>query len=283
MERKDPGRGWSGALIALFVLAGAVFYVNSYFFRSEPQKLTEFPCDGKAAQDCALAKAEEFFKYGSLGGEATAGIPYELFVVLPEVFSEDLPGPGGYRSFGLPWEEGRSLPIGFSVATLGMERVTQTCAVCHTTSYRVSAGAQPQFAPAGPGNMTTLGALLTFRGKAAASENFDAAHLLPAMQQRFDMTLPERLWYRIVIIPYLRAALQEQVAALQWRHDKEQRFSVDLEHRRARGPSAAMGGRNLGSDDLHPGQRFWSGRAAGAGVRDPDAQAAHLSDHGAAA
>ena len=221
MERKDPGRGWSGALIALFVLAGAVFYVNSYFFRSEPQKLTEFPCDGKTAQDCALAKAEEFFKYGSLGGEATAGIPYELFVVLPEVFSEDLPGPGGYRSFGLPWEEGRILPVGFSVATLGMERVTQTCAVCHTTSYRVSAGAQPQFAPAGPGNMTNLGALLTFLGKAAASENFDAAHLLPAMQQRFDMTLPERLWYRIVIIPYLRAALQEQVAALQWRHDKE--------------------------------------------------------------
>ena len=35
------------------------------------------------------------FKYGSIGAESEEGIPYWIFYVLPEMFPEKLPGPGG--------------------------------------------------------------------------------------------------------------------------------------------------------------------------------------------
>ena len=65
-----------------------------------------------------FASGDERFKYGSLGGENEAGIPYWIFVVLPRMFPEYLPGPGGYASLGVAWEEGHELPIGFTKKTV---------------------------------------------------------------------------------------------------------------------------------------------------------------------
>ena len=42
-----------------------------------------------------------------------------------------LPGPGGYKSFGLVWEEGKELPAGFSKKVVGFPRVANNCAICH--------------------------------------------------------------------------------------------------------------------------------------------------------
>ncbi|MGH8488024.1 MAG: hypothetical protein ACREXS_03915, partial [Gammaproteobacteria bacterium] len=72
------------------------------------------------------------FMYGSIGAERDAGIPYWIFYVLPRMFPEKLPGPGGYAALGLPWEEGQELPIGFTKKTLGFPRVANNCALCHT-------------------------------------------------------------------------------------------------------------------------------------------------------
>jgi len=38
---------------------------------------------------------EEFFKYGSIGTEDAAGVPFWLWLILPKMFPEYLPGPGG--------------------------------------------------------------------------------------------------------------------------------------------------------------------------------------------
>ncbi len=213
-------RNWadkSGPLLATSAAVALFLAANWYFFRPLPQELALTECSIGEPR-CAPKNEEEVFKYGSLGGEAAAGIPYKIFVVLPEVFPELLPGPGGYRSFGLPWEEGRILPVGFSLSTLGIERVTQNCAVCHTTSYRVGADSVPQFAPAGPGNMTNLGGLLTFLQRASNDAKFDGDHLIAAMQLKWNMSPLEEGIYRSIIIPYLQSALQEQTKALDWRH-----------------------------------------------------------------
>lgn len=51
----------------------------------------------------AYSLDQEQFKYGSIGTEDRDGIPYWIWLVLPRVFPEKLPGPGGYTSLGLTW------------------------------------------------------------------------------------------------------------------------------------------------------------------------------------
>jgi hypothetical protein len=54
------------------------------------------------------ATPEMRFKYGSIGAENDAGIPYWIFYVLPRMFPEKLPGPGGYAAFGVAWNRARN-------------------------------------------------------------------------------------------------------------------------------------------------------------------------------
>src|ERR1700678_3031459 len=61
-----------------------------------------------------FASDEEHFLYGSIGTEATAGVPYWIWLVLPRVFPDKLPYAGGYESLGIVSQEGRDLPIRFS-------------------------------------------------------------------------------------------------------------------------------------------------------------------------
>ena len=53
-------------------------------------------------------------------------------------FPDLMPGPGGYKSFGMVWEEGHEIPVGFSKKVVGFARITNNCAVCHTATYRLS-------------------------------------------------------------------------------------------------------------------------------------------------
>ncbi|MGH8639426.1 MAG: hypothetical protein ACREUZ_20005, partial [Burkholderiales bacterium] len=109
------------ALAVLVLLVGVLAYVGWYrFFREEPQP------------DWVTSTPEMRFKYGSIGAEWDAGIPYWIFYVIPRVFPDKFPGPGGYASLGAAWEQGQELPIGFTKKTIGFPRVANTCAVCHT-------------------------------------------------------------------------------------------------------------------------------------------------------
>src|SRR4249919_859960 len=81
----------------------------------------------------------EHFKYGSIGVEVPAGIPYWIWVVLPRIFADKLPGPGGYVALGATWEMGQELPIGFTKEKVGIDRVGVNCAACHTATVRGAA------------------------------------------------------------------------------------------------------------------------------------------------
>ena len=129
-----------GALVLVAAVGGV--YVWYKAFRTVPQEICGDVEPSRRADLCA-DPAEERFKYGSLGAEADLGIPYPIFHVLPRVFGDLMPGPGGYAAFGIPWEEGRELPVGFSKKTMGFPRITQTCAICHAASYRTAPDAKP--------------------------------------------------------------------------------------------------------------------------------------------
>src|SRR5688572_9836745 len=86
------------------------------------------------------------FKYGSVGTEWTVGVPYWLWIVLPEVFPDKLPNrPGsGYAKLGFTYENPQNdLPIGASTSGGFLPRVGLNCATCHAGAYRAAPGAPP--------------------------------------------------------------------------------------------------------------------------------------------
>src|SRR5437773_4127844 len=84
--------------IVLAEIGGLVTYVK--FFREEPPPF--------------FAADEDHFLFGSVGTEAQQGIPYWIWLVLPRIFPEYLPGPGGYASTGMLSKDGHEMPIGLS-------------------------------------------------------------------------------------------------------------------------------------------------------------------------
>jgi hypothetical protein len=172
------------------------------------------------------------FKYGSLGSEAVLGIPYPIFMILPRVFPDliekyatDGYGPakagyGGYGAFGLAWEEGERLPVGLSIKRLGYERVTINCALCHTTSYRLTASKPPQFAVGGPSHTLNLQGLLRFMFAAAHDWRFTPARLLPEIALHFPLDGLDWAIYSTVLIPGMQAALKLAEHELGWMNSK---------------------------------------------------------------
>ena len=67
-------------------------------------------------------------------------MPYWIWLVLPRIFPEYLPRPGGYASLGMLARDGHEMPIGLSKVTVGFPRVGINCAMCHTASFRAAAG-----------------------------------------------------------------------------------------------------------------------------------------------
>ena len=212
-------RRFTGPVILLAIVLAGLSYANYAFFRVVPQEICGDVEPDRREAVCA-SEPEELFKYGSLGSEATRGVPYTVFHVLPRVFPELMPGPGGFRSFGMPWEEGRELPVGFSKKTMGFPRITQNCALCHTATYRTSPEAKPVIVPTGPSHTTDMQAFLTFLEKAANDPRFSADVMLPQIEQAFDLSPVDSLMHRFLIIPLTRTALQEQAERFAWAHGR---------------------------------------------------------------
>ena len=128
-----PARSFSPSV------GGVITYVK--FFREEPAPY--------------FASDEEHFLFGSVGTEGEQGIPYWIWLVLPRIFPEYLPGPGGYASTGILSKDGHEMPIGLSKVTIGFPRVAINCAMCHTASYRAAGRAMRRSSsPAAPSHQT---------------------------------------------------------------------------------------------------------------------------------
>src|SRR5882724_8054334 len=205
-ENRPPGGRWVVWLIVLFTLAA--FGYGALQFFPKPI-LTEYKDDA------------EFFKYGSIGNDGAAGLPYAIWVALPEVCAKHFPpGPRDYTAFGFNWERGADRatgqPIGFSRAKVGVERMSINCAICHSGRARLTADAEPQIHLGGASNTLDIQNYQRFLSNCAVDEVFTADNLIPAMEKKTHLSFPEKLLYRHVLIPVVRKQLKKQGDAFAW-------------------------------------------------------------------
>jgi mono/diheme cytochrome c family protein len=197
---------WITTVVVIIVLltAGGVYFGWYKFFREEPQP------------NWVTSDPDTRFKYGSIGAENDAGIPYWIFYVLPRMFPEKLPGPGGYASLGVPWEEGQELPVGFTKKVIGFPRVANNCAVCHSARYRTNENAIPIVVPAGPGNTTNVEGFFRFFVDCAKDPRFTGDNVLWEILNVADLSWLDKLLYRFLIIPITKQRLLEREQQFAW-------------------------------------------------------------------
>jgi mono/diheme cytochrome c family protein len=211
MQRQRTWRRRIVIALVLFLILGAVgAYIGwDRGFREHPQP------------DWVTATADARFRYGSIGAEHDAGIPYWIFYVLPRVFPEKLPGAGGYASLGVPWEQGQELPVGFTKKTIGFPRVANNCAVCHTATYRTKPDENPVFVSAAPGHTTNVEAFFRYLIDCAKDPRFNADTLMREINLVTDLDLIDRALYRFLVIPITRKRLLEREAQFAWIYRKD--------------------------------------------------------------
>jgi mono/diheme cytochrome c family protein len=165
--------------------------------------------DGLAQEEPvpAVESDEDHFLYGSIGAEEREGIPYWVWLVLPRVFPDLLPGPGGYAALGLLSQDGRDMPVGLSKVTIGYPRVAVNCAFCHTASVRSTPDALPRLIVGAPAHQAGAQEYRRFLAAAAADPRFNATTILREIARNYRLSLVERLLYRFVLIPGARERL----------------------------------------------------------------------------
>jgi hypothetical protein len=139
------------------------------------------------------------FMRGSTGGEKMNGIPYWIWITLPEIFPEYLPDktPGrGYSSFGMIYEPGAdpryALPLGMSMRNYrGIDVVYLNCGACHIGTVRDAPGATPRIIPGMPAHQFDLGAWGTFLTTIPKDQKFTPQRFLDQIAAMQDN--PNRL------------------------------------------------------------------------------------------
>ncbi len=200
--KEKLGRIITPLVVILVLLVGIVGYVGWYnLFREVPTY---------------YESAEDHFKYGSIGAEQEQGVPYWIWLVLPRIFPDKLPGPGGYTSLGITWEEGQEMPVGFTKKTIGFPRVGINCATCHSTTFRKTADDKPTIVAAGPSNKFDLQGYIRFLSASANDSRFTPDYILEEIKYSHDFSWLEKLLYRYLIIPQTRKALLQQQDDFAW-------------------------------------------------------------------
>jgi hypothetical protein len=189
-------RQWRVILAGLVVLAfaGSLFVYNSFFREADPP---------------VFASDEDHFLFGSIGTEGNQGVPYWIWLVLPRIFPDLLPGPGGYASLGLVSRGDMEMPVGLSKVTVGFPRVGINCAFCHTASYRLRPDDPPVLVAGGPSHQTAPQAYFRFLFAAASDPRFNASTILGEIAKNYRLPLMDRLLLRFAIIPTARMALRQ--------------------------------------------------------------------------
>src|SRR3954453_1332843 len=166
--------------------------------------------------DQQIASMDEYFKYGSIGVEQAQGVPYWIWVVLPRLFPEYLPRPGGYNTLGLYNEPGKPIPVGFSVKTIGFDRVAINCAVCHSATIRLSEKELPTlYLAAGTNTFDGLG-YQRFLFASGSDPRFTADNILGEIDKIYKLSFIDRLIYRFALIPAAKKAFIQQKEVYAW-------------------------------------------------------------------
>ena len=157
------------------------------------------------------------FKYGSIGAERDAGIPYWIFYVLPRIFPDKLPGPGGLRrarravgagagAAGRLHQEGHRLSA----------RREQLRRLSHRELSHDTLDENPTFVAAGPGH-TQPRRLLPLPRRLRQGSALQRRHDDARDQSRStDLSFVDRLIYRFLLIPITKKRLLEREQQFAW-------------------------------------------------------------------
>ena len=161
------------------------------------------------------------FKYGSIGSEKRSGIPYWVWLVLPEVFPKHLPdGPGeGYSRFGFIFEAESPMgrPIGTSYREDPIPMVGLNCALCHTGIIRKSVDAPEQTVLGMPAHQFHLQKYLNFLFAVADDSRFDSDNIIPVIERvNPGFSWVDRLFYRYIVVPITRDGLLKEAELFAW-------------------------------------------------------------------
>ena len=139
----------------------------------------------------SFADIDQHFRYGSIGGEATNGLPYWIWKVLPTMFADKLPFPD-YTAFGFMQEPGMEVPIGFAKSKLnGIDVITQNCATCHVGQVRSGPKSKPQLISGMPSHNVDLQGYIQFLREVADDPRFTTSQILPYIAVSYThLTLP---------------------------------------------------------------------------------------------
>ncbi len=204
---RDAGGFWrrnAGRLVGVVVVLAVLAVLGNWFFVT------------REGPDRDLGSDEARFLYGSIGTEAESGLPFDMWMALPELFPEHLTGPGGWESVGLVWPEGEETPVGITRRSIGtLSRAGINCALCHATSYRIAPEDDPVVVPGGPANRFDLQAYLRFLTAAANDDDFTAGNFIDAISERKDLSFLDRMELRLVV-PVTGKILRAQGRDFEW-------------------------------------------------------------------
>lgn len=195
-----------GVLGTLLVLgAGAGYVIWDNLFRREAPQFDDI---------------REMMKYGSVGQEVAAGIPFLVWRVLPTVFADKLPKGAdptkGYAAFGFVYEDGKDIPIGITKSRVGFERVSLSCAACHNSHYRATPDSKPVYYLSGTDTSFYGQRYINFLFACAKDDRFNADVLIPAMEKAGDLGVFEKLIFSKMIIPKMRDELRKMEKRFDW-------------------------------------------------------------------
>jgi mono/diheme cytochrome c family protein len=162
----------------------------------------------------------EHFKYGALGTEERAGVPYWIFRALPIVFADKLPNrPGsGYERLGFVYESsGRDRPIGTTNAGGTFKLAGLNCATCHVGTYRESPTAQRRIVLGMPAHQMDLQGYLRFLTACAQDSRFTASNLIAAIEKiNPDMGFFEKIAYHLFVVRRTRSGILDRAKDTAW-------------------------------------------------------------------
>lgn len=202
---------FSLSLATLIALGSLAVWYN--FFRTKPQEAW------------VRKDLRNHFLYGSIGQEGIEGIPYWIYMVLPKVFPEKLPGAGGYASLGMSWEAGpgtkgeppHELPMGVTKKFIGFDRVGLNCAFCHVSRVRLSPDqANPTYYVGGPAHQFRVQDYQWFLFNSASDPRWNSDVLMSAIGGITKLSWRENFIYRYILIPATRSAILKQKKEFAW-------------------------------------------------------------------
>ena len=172
------------------------------------------------AEPGTFADIVDHFKYGSVGTEERAGIPYWVWRVLPIVFADKLPerpGTGyerlGFVNGGAP--HGRPIGTSFKPGRVGL--VGLNCATCHVGTIRAAPGEARQIVVGMPANQMDLQGYARFLTACASDPRFTSSTLIAAIEKENpDFGWFESLIYRFFAIPRTRRGILERADENAW-------------------------------------------------------------------